>query len=322
MASLLALVLPFFGLILLGYLAARFTPLRHAGADGLAWLNAYVLYLALPALFFTLISRTPIEELARFDFIAVDLAATYAVFLLVFLLSRLVRGNGIAESTVQALAGCYGNIGYMGPGIALLALGEKAAVPVALIFSFENVAHFIAAPAMMALAGGETAHPLRLAGQVARRILLHPFILATLIGVGAAGLHLQPPAALDRLIAMLSPTAAPCALFAMGVTLGLRPLTRVPAEIFYIVPAKLLLHPILVGLALLLVGGFDPLWVEAAVLMAALPTAASVYVIAEQYQLWQQRASATILISTGLSVVTVSGLIYLLHAGILPTALR
>ena len=76
MASLLALVLPFFGLILLGYLAARFTPLRHAGADGLAWLNAYVLYLALPALFFTLISRTPIEELARFDFIAVDLAAT------------------------------------------------------------------------------------------------------------------------------------------------------------------------------------------------------------------------------------------------------
>lgn len=33
------------------------------------------------------------------------------------------------------------------PGIALLALGEKAAVPVALIVCLENAAHFIVAPA-------------------------------------------------------------------------------------------------------------------------------------------------------------------------------
>ncbi len=319
MQALLALVLPFFGLILLGYLAARLGRRRGAGAEGLYWLNAYVLYLALPALFFTLIARTPIEELARFDFIAVCLAATYTVFVLAFLVGLIVRRNGIAEATLQGLASCYGNIGYMGPGIALLALGERAAVPVALIFSVENVAHFITAPAMMALAGGEKEPPLHLARRVARRILFHPFILATAVGVLAAGLHLQPPAAIEKLIGMLAPTAAPCALFAMGVTLGLRPLTRVPVEIGYIVPAKLILHPILVCLALLGVGGFDPAWVQAAVLMASLPTAASVYVIAEQYQVWQQRASATILLSTGISVATVSGLLYLLQSGLLPS---
>ncbi len=58
--------------------------------------------------------------------------------------------------------------------------------------------------------------------------------------------------------------------------------------------------------ALTLVGGFDPVWIYAAVLLAALPTATNVFVIGQQYDVWQERASATILITTALSVVTVS----------------
>ena len=67
-----------------------------------------------------------------------------------------------------------------------------------------------------------------------------------------------------------------------------------------------------------LVGNFDPLWIFTAVLLASLPTATNVFVIGQQYGVWQERASATILITTVLSVLSVSALLYAITNGILP----
>ncbi|MDW5313708.1 AEC family transporter [Rhizobium sp. PL01] len=323
MAEIAGLVLPFFGLILVGYLTAKFArnPAGAGGGDAMGWLNIFIIYVSLPALFFKLVSKTPIEQLTRFDFVFSSMAVTYTIFALFFGAGYLIRRNSFAESTVQGLAGAYGNIGYMGPGLALLALGEPAAVPVALIFCFENVLHFMVAPAMMALAGDEKRSPGQLVFGIAKKILLHPFILSTIAGVIAASLHFQPPVPVQRLIDYLAQAAAPCALFAMGVTLALRPLKRIPAEIGYIVPAKLILHPVLMYLVLSLVGNFDPVWVQTAVLLASLPTATNVFVIGQQYGVWQERASATILITTVLSVATVTMLLYLISSGALPADL-
>ena len=107
----------------------------------------------------------------------------------------------------------------------------------------------------------------------------------------------------------------------MGVTLALRPLNRIPAEIGYIVPIKLVLHPILVYVVLSFVGNFDPLWVYTAVLLASLPTATNVFVIGQQYGVWQERASATILITTVISVFSVSALLFAITQGYLPADL-
>jgi predicted permease len=323
MAEISGLVLPFFGLIFLGYLTAKLArnPAGEGAGDAMGWLNTFIIYLALPALFFKLVSKTPIEQLTRFDFVLSSIGATYTVFALVFAAGYLIRRNSLAESTVQGLAGAYGNIGYMGPGLALLALGEPAAVPVALIFCFENVLHFTVAPAMMALAGDEKSSPGRLVANIGKKIVLHPFILSTIAGVIAAYFSFQPQLPVQRLIDYLAQAAAPCALFAMGVTLALRPLKRIPAEIGYIVPAKLILHPVLMYLVLSFVGNFEPVWVQTAVLLASLPTATNVFVIGQQYGVWQERASATILITTVLSVATVTILLYLISSGALPADL-
>ena len=318
MLEILALLFPFFGLILIGYVAARVTGQQ---AEALGWMNTFIIYAALPALFFKLVSKTPLKDLTRIDFIVSDIAATYLVFLLLYGIGRWMRGNGVADSTIQAFAGAYGNIGYMGPGLALLALGERAAVPVALIVCFENAMHFIVAPAMMAVAGGENRSLPRLAADVSRKVMLHPFILSCMAGFVAVALHVPVPAPLQQLIDVLAAAAAPCALFAMGVTLALRPLKRVPAEICYIVPVKLVLHPLVVYLVLAGIGRFEPVWVESAVLLAALPTAANVFVIGQQYGTWQERASATILISTVLSVASVALVLYALRSGAFPLQL-
>lgn len=318
MADILGLVLPFFGLIFLGFVVAR---LVRQPLEALGWMNVFIIYVALPALFFQLLSRTPIERLTEWGYIFGAVFSTYLMFALMFIGSAILSRGEIAESTIKGLAAAYGNIGYMGPGIALLAFGEEATVPVALIFCFENILHFAVAPMMMALSGGEKRSPLALALDVVRRIALHPFIIATVIGVSAAAINFAPPEPLARLLEMLARSAAPCALFAMGVTLALRPLRRVPTAMAPIAAIKLVLHPLVCWVILSAVGDFDPIWVYTAVLLAGLPSATNVYVIAQQYGVWVERASASVLITTVLSVLTVTGLLYLIKSGILPADL-
>lgn len=315
MSEVIGLVLPFFGLIFLGFLVARLT---RQPLEALGWMNTFIVYVALPALFFQLLAKTPFEKLTEWNFILGSVFSTYVVFSLMFAASVFLSRGEIAQSTIKALAAAYGNIGYMGPGLALLTFGEQAAVPVALIFCFENIIHFAVAPMMMALSGGEKRPAPELILDVIRKIVLHPFIIATAIGVAAAYFQFRPPLPAERLLVYLSNAAAPCALFAMGVTLALRPLNRVPSEMLPIALLKLIVHPLLCYVVLSAVGNFSPIWLFSAVLLAALPTATNVFVIAQQYGVWVQRASASVLITTCLSVFTVTGLLYLIRNGILP----
>tara|TARA_R100000005_G_C4993063_1_gene200188 strand:- start:530 stop:1495 length:966 start_codon:yes stop_codon:yes gene_type:complete len=318
MVEIAGLVFPLFGLILLGYLTARIT---KQPAEAMGWLSTFIIYISLPCLFFKLLSKTPVEKLTSWEFITTNILTTLAVFFLVYGIARLLAKASMPEATIQGLAGAYGNIGFMGPGIALLTFGEAAAIPLALIFCFENALHFIVAPTMMALASDNRRNIGALILSIAKRVFLHPFIIATLVGVAAAIFEYTPPVPIARLIDYLAQAAAPCALFAMGVTLALRPLKRVPRELGFIIPFTLLLHPLLMYVSLSFFGDFDPVWVYTAVLLASLPTATNVFVIAQQYGVWVERASATILLSTTLSVFTVTALLYLITTGLLPADL-
>jgi len=315
MSDVIGLVLPFFGLIFLGFFVARIT---RQPVEALGWMNTFIVYVALPAMFFQILAKTPFEQLAEWTFIAGSIVSTYIVFTLMFAGSLLIERSNIAESTIKGLAAAYGNIGYMGPGLALLVFGPEAAVPVALIFCFENIIHFAVAPMMMALSGGEKQPPAQLALSVLRKIVLHPFIIATAIGVTAAYFQARPPLPVERLLEYLSAAAAPCALFAMGVTLALRPLKRVPKELAPIAFLKLILHPLICYVVLSWIGNFSDVWLYSAVLLAALPTATNVFVMAQQYHVWVERASASILLTTCFSVATLTTLLYVIKAGMLP----
>ena len=306
------LVLPLFGLIFLGYVAGR---LRNIPIEGLAWLNFFILYIALPALFFRLLAKTPVSEFANGTFLLNTSLGTFLIFTLCFLIARLVRRTDTQTATVQGFAGAYGNIGYMGPPLAIAAFGPQAGVPVALVFCLDNAMHFILAPTLMAIGDKQPQHVVKVISGIVTKIITHPFILATIAGMLAAWFEYQPPGAVDELRANASAAAAPCALFAMGVTAALRPLKRIPPELAYLIPIKLLLHPLLMYLLLSRLPGLDPTWLHAAVLLAALPSATNVFVIAQQYHVWEERASSIVVVSTLLSVFSVTGYLYLVTNG-------
>lgn len=315
MADILSLALPFFGLIFLGFISGRLAKIPE---DGLAWLNFFILYMALPALFFQLVSRTPIEELANWRFVATTTVSTAICFALAFLVGLWLRNGNWPEATIAGVVGAYANIGYMGPGLTLAALGPQATVPTALIFVFDCIFFFAIVPFLMAAAGVEKKGTLATILFVARRVLTHPFIVATILGVLAAWAHWTPPSAIDRMLEFLKNAAAPCALFTLGVIVALRPFTGIPREIPALISIKLLLHPLLVWMLLSLLGGFDPVWVYTAVLMASLPPALNAFIMATQYNAYVQQSSNGILIGTIASVLTVTTLLYLIERKLLP----
>ena len=317
-ASVLDLALPFFGLIGLGYMCGR---LFDFGEEGLASVNVFIVYVALPSMFFVLISKTPVHELLNFRFVACTAGATIIAFSLAFIVGMKVSSGNIPEATIQANAGGYANIGYMGPGLTLATLGAGAAAPVALIFAADTIFLFSALPLLMAIGRGEGRGLARTAWIAFVRIVTHPFNIATAIAVTAAAFAWQPPPAVAKMATMLTGAAAPSALFALGVTVAQRPITRIAPELPLLLIIKLIVHPLMVYLLLSSVGGFDRVWTFTAVLMASLPPALNVFVMASQYRVYVERASSAILIGTLASVVTVTGLLWLISNDILPPSL-
>jgi len=313
MLTVIELVVPLFGLIFLGYIAGKLTKIPY---EGLAWMSFFIVYVALPALFYQLLSATPVQQFANISFIAVSIAATFMIFCLVFFIAKKRSGGNRSEATIQGLAAAYGNIGYLGPPLAIAAFGPAAGVPIALIFCFENAMHFTLAPLLMALDSKQHQQLGKLIRGILYRIFTHPFILATIAGVTAAVFSFEPPMVIEQLLNFLAQTAGPCALFAMGVTAALRPLKRVPFELSYIVPVKLVFHPLLTyGLLVWLVPDLDPIWLYSAVLLASLPTATNVFVIAQQYGVWQERSSSAVVISTLFAMISVTAFLFMVQSG-------
>ena len=315
MLDILNLALPFFGLIFIGFACGRWKGLPD---EGLAWMNFFILYVALPALFFRILSKTPFEQLAQVDFIKATTLATASAFAIAFVLGLVLRRGRLADATLAGVAGGFGNIGYMGPGLALATLGPEAAVPVALIFCFDCLFIFTLVPLLMAFRGDAKTRLLRALADVVKSIVLNPLLVAAALGVVAAAFRFQPPVAISRLLEFLYASAAPCALFALGVTLALRPLERTPPEVPALIAVKLVLHPVLALLLLGIFGPFSELWVSTAVLMAALPPGLFAFILARQYGAWLEQASSAVLLGTLASVVTLTIVMWLVQAGALP----
>jgi predicted permease len=312
MMDVLNLALPYFGLIFIGFACGK---LRRLPEPGLAWMNFFLQYVSLPALFFRIVSRTPFEELNNLPFVAATTLATSAAFCLSVLVGRLIGRLSIREAAMAGLAGGYGNIGYMGPGLALAVLGAKAAVPTALIFCFDSILLFSIVPLSMALTVDKRRPLLPTIGIVAKGIAFHPLIVSAYCGALAAALHLHFPVALDSMLAFLQSAAAPVALFVLGVTVALRPFGRIPWEVPVAVVVKLIIHPLIVLALMIWFGPFTPEWAATAVLMASLPPALNVFVIARQYDTWVEPASVAVLIGTVASVLTLTSVMALLRSG-------
>ena len=104
MIEVLNLALPYFGLIFLGYACGR---VKQLPDTGLAWMNFFIVYVALPCLFYRIVAKTPFEQLANISFVLGTTLSTLAAFTLAFAIALIGRRT-TPQATIAGLAGGYG----------------------------------------------------------------------------------------------------------------------------------------------------------------------------------------------------------------------
>lgn len=307
MQSILAILLPVFGLIFAGFACRRRGILGAASATEL---NRFVVWLALPALLFAAMARTPTEVLYQPGFAAAFGLASLATYAVV-LAWRRRSGRALADASVDAISASYSNTGFVGIPLGLLAFGPQSLW--ASTLSSVIVVCVLFAVAIVAIEIGlkSESRGWALARKVGRSVVTNPLVVAPVLGVlvSAAGGHL--PQALDAFLQLLGAAASPCALVALGLFLGEKRASSPIRErgAWPLVAIKLVVLPLVTWWLAAVAFSLPPLATRMAVLMAALPTGTGPFMLAEFYGREAGLSSKATFWSTVLSLVTLTVLL-------------
>ncbi len=298
--------MPLFTLVLIGYGGGRSRWMNEEMVKGL---SSFVYYLAIPALLFRTLGRGDIVQALDPQILAVYFTAVFLVMAVAWIIGSLLFGSRPQELPVLALGATYSNIVLLGIPLIYALFGAPGLLPIMIIVTLHSL---ILLPLTMVLiefgrgAGNSMRHAL---AQSFVAVLKNPVILSIIAGIAFNLSGLTLPGSVDRLASLLGGASAPCALFALGATLSAYRLGGDFRESITLVALKLLLLPALVWVLATQIFSLPPVWVLVATLTAALPTGVNVFIIAHQYQIYVARTTATVLISTAVSVVTVTALV-------------
>jgi malonate transporter len=314
----LAVTVPFFALVLAGYVASWRHILPESAIPGL---NAFVLYFALPCMLFRFGLNTPIAQALNPVVMGVYVLCALLMVLvtIAFSLDEVV---GLKDASFGALVTAFPNSGFMGVPLLAALFGPTIVgpmIPTLLIDMFVTSSLCIALAQAGAAAGGARSAALR----SLRGALSNPMPWAIALGATLGALGWRPAGPVDAVIRMLADAATPVALFTIGAVLwraGQHAHTRTALKRY--LPqavAKLVLHPALVfavAIAARAIGApLTYLEIMAITLTAALPSAANVAMLAERFGADNGRIARIILTSTTLSFVTFTTLAWWFGAG-------
>ncbi len=312
MADILALTIPFFGIILLGSL----TRLKgwFSAADG-RMISRYVFFVVLPPFMFVAITARPLNDIFNPEFTLRYELVTLSMFIIAFAVGRYLLRLSRRESGLFGLNASYPNYGYIGVPLALLAFGEAAAVPMAVILVVNNaVLVFLVALFTTDESSGGFGPTVR---KTLSSLLKNPLLMSVVAAMVFSASGLSMPEMPALFLDLLAGAAAPTALFALGIALVGQPVRDAWGELGALALFKLFVHPLLMALVFLgwpAIGPypFDPLWIKIALMFSCLPVAANVFNLAEFYGVYSGRTATSIMLSTLIASISVPAMMYVI----------
>ena len=298
------ITIPFFAVIACGFFASRRKIIDSAGRTGL---NRFVYYFALPVLIFSLMAQADLRDQFQWIFVVAYLSVALTLFILSFAVARLIFQLGRGLSVVFATACIYGNTGYFGLPFVIIAFGQDASVPVVVCTIIDLAVMLPLASVLL-----EKNQPSSASGtskiytKTLLSVIKNPLIIAVVLGALFSISGLQILEVADRFVVLLGSAAAPCALFALGSSIDEDRAEFLQAQIFVISLIKLAIHPLLIWFVMYHLFPIDAIWARSAIIAASMPVAVTAYILAQQYNTYIARTSASILLSTVVSVATLA----------------
>ena len=297
--------LPFFALIALGYGSAKTAIFSK---DATVHLTKFVFYFALSAMLFKFSSNLSLREILEWDFMAAYLIGSMALYGMTALIAKL-RGTSFDISVIEAQCSVIGNMGWMGLAMIPILLGEQSISYVIMVLIIDLIV-FGPLIVILLVAHREGQISLKVFQTIGMGLIKNPLVLSISTGLLWAAFEIPVPELLNRFMTILGGASTPGALFAIGASMAFAAKGQISIPL-YLSANKLIMHPLLVGIASLLVFQIDPFASAVMIACAAMPVAGNVYMIATHYGLPSERISIAILISTTVSIVTISLIISL-----------
>ena len=310
MVNILLVTFPFFALVLAGYIALYRGWLSVAAVPGL---NGFVLYFAVPCMLYRFGASTPVADMLSPVIIGVYAASALIMVALTIVITK--RGAiGWNDASLGALVAAFPNTGFMGVPLLAMLLGAASAGPAIATILVDMLLTTSLCVALSRLDGAGIDGAKRAAKQALGRVMGNPMPWAILMGAFASGFDIKLWGPIDQTVALLADAASPVALFTIGAVLARSQMQSAhPMPLSHYMPAavlKLIVHPLLVlgGGLLAQVAGLplDPFALTCIVLVAALPSASNVSLLAERFGADNGRIARIILVTTVAAFLTFS----------------
>lgn len=295
---------PVFLLIAVGFAAGRREWIR---ADAVRDLSNLVFLLLIPALLFRTMSNVHVEQL--------DLRPLAAYFLaaLALLAASMVWRGFNCRSVVLGLAGVFSNMVMIGITLIGLAYGQAGVVTLLTLVSVHalilltvgSIVLELAAARAARASGGEAPHVLATAWSAFKGSLIHPIPLPILSGLLFAQSGWTLPGVVDKPLQLLGNAFGPLSLVLVGVSLARTPMAGHWRPALVVTLSKNLVLPLLVGLSAWAFG-ITGLPLTVMVVAAGLPIGANVFLFAQRYNVVQDLTTASMGVSTVMSLFTLS----------------
>lgn len=304
----LNIILPMFFIIVLGIFSERINLL---GPNSVHTINHFVYYLAMPVLIFGSIAVEPIVNIKNYQYLCgftLSMFVTFCISLIIFKIWNFKEP--LALISIKSLGACFPNAGYIGIPLLFALLGRNGVLPAALasVLAFIMVALSII---LIELDFNKEQGLNQITWQIIRSLVRNPLIMSAVLGILYSFFALPFPDALDYFYHLLGGAAAPCALFAIGQTIARNKFSNF-IEISFIASLKLILHPLLT-FSILRYLQVTPSFIVAGTILAALPTGALKFMIAQRYHCYETESSSLILFTTIASILTLSVVMVLLQ---------
>ena len=300
MLAILLKTLPFFAVIGVGYWAGR---TRFFTEEATGYLTKFVFYFALSAMLFRFAANLDIAEVWNPRLVMGYLWGTAFVYLIATGVA-LWRRLDVETAAIEAQCAVIGNIGFLGIPMLALLMGE-AAVGVIMMMLAVDLIIFSSLIVILITGSRDGRMSFGILRTIGMGLIENPMIVAIVSGLVWSTLEWPIPQPMNDFLAILGGAATPGALFAIGASLASKSAERVVIA-GWISFAKLVIHPIFVAIGLVWLFPVDPYVAAVAIAASALPVAGNVYMLAQHYGVAPQRVSASILISTAISVLTVT----------------
>ena len=309
MIELLSVITPVFVLILLGLISVK---LNVLSSDDYASLTSFVMKISFPCLLLTKLSILDISRHFRWDILLIFASCSLllAITSIQFFHRVLKR-----QYTLSVLEGGIGtslsNNGFIGYPILLLVFSNPPMTTYATVLLVENL---IMIPFIIVLLNrnNSKADGVTMTSALTRRLLKNPILISVASGLLISLMSIKLPNYLMTPLSFLGATAAPLALFAIGMALIKIPSITQMTDIAWTAFGKLLLHPLLVAISCaFFVDSFSDPDIYALILLASSPMASLYPTFGANYGAPNLTASA-LTSTTLLSFITISAWILVL----------